>query len=224
MASRLEQWEEQADPQLARWVYFGTLCAIVGWLVVLLLPPSLMNQGNDRLAHLLYEGFAVACHQIPGRSYHLFGYPLAICSRCTGIYVGVLVGLLVYPLVRPLATRRSPARRWLLLAALPVGIDFGGDLIGLWINTFPSRTLTGGIAGIGAIFFLYPAIVEVVDDWRYPPALPPSSSASVLGCATDRGMATPDGQLIGRSPGLLKESVEVGQEVRPQSKERRDVE
>ena len=224
MASRLEQGEERADPQLARWVYLGTLCAIVGWLVVLLLPPSLMNQGNDRLAHLLYKGFAVACHQIPGRSYHLFGYPLAICSRCTGIYVGVLIGLLVYPWVRPLATRRSPARRWLLLAALPVGIDFGGDLIGLWINTFPSRTLTGGIAGIGAIFFLYPAIVEVVDDWRYPPALPPSSSASVLGCATDRGMATPDGQLIGRSPGLLKESVEVGHEVRPQSKECRDVE
>jgi len=160
------QAESSADLRIARVTYLAMLVLTVLWLLALPLPAWLIHRGQTTLALFLYEGFSVACHQISARSYQFLGFPLAVCSRCVGIYLGVLVGLLTYPLVRPLGLRRPPARHWLFLAAVPIVVDFGGGFVGFWVNTFLSRTLTGGIAGIGAIFFFFPAVVDVVDDWR----------------------------------------------------------
>ena len=30
----------------------------------------------------------VVCHQLPARSFHLWGAQLPVCARCTGIYAG----------------------------------------------------------------------------------------------------------------------------------------
>ena len=38
----------------------------------------------------------------------------------------------------------------LLLAALPAAVDWGGDLVGLWLNTPASRYVTGGLFGVVA--------------------------------------------------------------------------
>ena len=56
----------------------------------------------------VYLFFSTICHQLPGRSWHLHGEPLAACIRCTSIYVGFLAGLVVL---------RTPNVRWLKLAA-----------------------------------------------------------------------------------------------------------
>lgn len=32
--------------------------------------------------------FSGSCHQMPDRSFWIMGYPMAICSRCAGIYTG----------------------------------------------------------------------------------------------------------------------------------------
>src|SRR5260221_11119827 len=33
----------------------------------------------------------VICHQLPARSFHLWGAVLPVCARCTGIYAGAAV-------------------------------------------------------------------------------------------------------------------------------------
>jgi uncharacterized membrane protein len=70
-------------------------------------------------------GFAIAvyalghviCHQLPVRSFHLWGAALPVCARCTGIYAGAAVTAL-FVLVRPVRITPSAARaRRLLIAA-----------------------------------------------------------------------------------------------------------
>jgi uncharacterized membrane protein len=48
------------------------------------------------LFHLtpIYLFFSAICHQLPSRSWHFHGEPLAVCIRCTAIYWGFLAGLL----------------------------------------------------------------------------------------------------------------------------------
>ncbi len=48
------------------------------------------------LFHLtpIYLIFSAICHQLPDRSWHIHGEPLAACIRCTAIYYGFLAGLL----------------------------------------------------------------------------------------------------------------------------------
>ena len=84
-----------------------------------------------------------------------------MCSRCTGIYAGFAFTLLLYPLIRSLKTTVMPPRSLLLLAALPLLIDFGVTFFGFWENTHTSRLLTGALLGSVTVFYVMPGIVEV---------------------------------------------------------------
>lgn len=61
------------------------------------------------LFHLtpIYQIFSAVCHQLPTRSWHIHGEPLAVCIRCTSIYYGFLAGLL---------TLSKPGARWFRIA------------------------------------------------------------------------------------------------------------
>jgi uncharacterized membrane protein len=58
------------------------------------------------------------CHQLPARSFHLWGASLPVCARCAGIYAGAAATAVVMRAarVRPDAAR---ARLVLLLAGVP---------------------------------------------------------------------------------------------------------
>jgi uncharacterized membrane protein len=65
----------------------------------------------------LYAFFSSICHQLPDRSWHIHGQPLAVCIRCTAIYIGFLAGLLF--LEKPVVSRFMKAAaitglQWLL--------------------------------------------------------------------------------------------------------------
>lgn len=144
-----------ALPKIALVVYAGLLLVAVGWFALIVATPLLADHHN-LLSLIFYRSFSAVCHQMPERSFHLHGFPFAVCSRCTGIYAGFIVGLLIYPLVRSLRESEMPHRRWLILAALPMLADFGLDFVGLFGNTFVSRTTTGALLGIVAAFFILP--------------------------------------------------------------------
>jgi hypothetical protein len=47
------------------------------------------------------------CHRIPERTLTLFGAPMAVCSRCAGLYLGIALGaLLAWPRLSGRATAR----------------------------------------------------------------------------------------------------------------------
>src|ERR1041384_7119735 len=153
-------------PQVAptrRPLLFWAVSAVTMTILVALgvVAPLAAAGGRGDLAQVIYRAFAVLCHQRPDRSYFIDGHKLAVCSRCTGIYAGFVFTLLLYPLIRSLRTTTAPPPRWLLLAAVPLGIDFSLTFFGIWENTHTSRLLTGVLLGSVAVFYVVPGLMEL---------------------------------------------------------------
>jgi len=139
------------------------------WLLAIVGAPRLMAGGHHLIASTFYEGFSAVCHQRPDRSFHYLGFPLGVCARCTGIYAGFLAGLIAAPLIFGPGNASQPARKWLIAAALPMAVDFTGDLFGLFTNSHLSRALTGGISGLTAAWYVLPALTEILSSGRAEP-------------------------------------------------------
>lgn len=152
----------QVVPTRRPLVFWAISAAIVTLLVTLVvIAPVAAASGYDGIARGIYRAFGAFCHQLPERSYFIDEHKLAVCSRCTGVYAGFVFTLLVYPLVRSLRTTAIPARKWLVLAALPTFIDFSLTFFGIWENTHTSRLLTGFFLGSAAVFYVMPGIVDL---------------------------------------------------------------
>ena len=144
---------------LAFWAVSAAIITILVALVVV--APLVAASGHGELAQVVYRAYAILCHQLPERSYFIDGHKLAVCSRCTGVYAGFAFTLLLYPLIRSLRTTTSPPRSWLLLAAVPLGIDFSLTFFGIWENTHTSRLLTGALLGSVAVFYVVPGLMDL---------------------------------------------------------------
>ncbi len=123
--------------------------------------PWAQANGHPAFALTIYKAFSFVCHQIPERSFHLAGHQFAVCSRCTGLYSGFAAAALVYPLARSLTRTDTPRRLWLILAAVPLLIDFSLTYFGVWSNTHLTRFLTGALLGAVAVFYVVPGLVEL---------------------------------------------------------------
>lgn len=143
-------------------MFWAVTAAIVVSLVSLIVvAPLAAATGHNEVAGAIYRGFGLLCHQRPDRSYFIDGHKFGVCSRCTGIYAGFALTLLGYPLIRSLRTTTTPAAKWLVLAALPLLIDFSLTFFGIWENTHTSRLLTGLLLGGAAVFYVMPGILEL---------------------------------------------------------------
>jgi len=140
-------------------IYLLLLLVAIGWLGATMLAPYLVHSKQLSAATFIYRAFSLICHQLSERSLFLFGYPLSVCSRCAGIYAGFLAGLIVYPFIRSLDCASMPHRRYLLLALLPISIDFAGGLLGVFENTTLSRAVTGLLLGATSSFYLLPGLL-----------------------------------------------------------------
>ncbi len=149
---------------------FGSLL----FLTLIAGAPLLRADNHGTVAAIIYGAFSKICHQRPERSFFLAGHPLAVCSRCTGIYVGAFLGLITYPLIRSLRITTAPDRKWLFVAAVPMVVDIAVDLLGIWHNTHSSRLISGLILGGAAVFYVMPGISELALRMfrNSPPELP----------------------------------------------------
>ena len=104
----------------------------VAWFALVVLAPHL----PPALAAAVYAFGALVCHQRPERSFHWDGAQLAVCARCTGIYLGACVtAVLAFVPPRRYAPDGWPTRAaatWLAAAALPTAGDRRAEWAGWW--------------------------------------------------------------------------------------------
>src|SRR2546429_4828759 len=126
---------EYARAARTQWIVWAITTLISLTIVALIIgAPVAQARGNVSFAHTIYQAFSFLCHQIPERSFHVAGYQFAVCSRCTGIYTGFAMAALSYPLITSLEHTRTPSRLWLILAAVPLAIDFALGYFNIWHN------------------------------------------------------------------------------------------
>ncbi len=134
---------------------YWTLVALVSFWLVLLAWPALGGSFGLGSAGWVYLFFRPICHQIPSRSFHLLGHQLAVCHRCTGIYVGFWLGLVLLPSWRWLSGRLQEHPRLLILFALPMAVNV------LLENTPWGRFGTGLVAGFPFSLFVWMAVEQL---------------------------------------------------------------
>jgi len=139
---------------------WGLICASV------FAAPFLESHAFHAPASILYLLFSPVCHQIPERCFSLFGYSLAVCHRCSGIYIGMFLGCFFD--IRVMHRYGRARRFWVLSAVIPITLDFLAPFAGLWNNTALSRFFTGLLFGIMISSVVVRGFAEFVDDdpWR----------------------------------------------------------
>ena len=148
----------------------ATAVVALAWSVSLVLSPMWLAKGARDAA--LTPGAVVAsvtyligsrvCHQRPERSFHLHGQSLPVCGRCTGLYFSGAAGLLAGLALRR-ADKRPPGTAppvinsrivWLAMAALPTGLTWSAEVIGLWNPGTTLRAMAAVPLGIAAGTFI----------------------------------------------------------------------
>lgn len=111
---------------------------ILGCALVLVLP-WLRQLLDVAFLDALDRVLGLQCHRIDGRVPSLGGNPMAVCSRCAGIYAGVLAGAL---LARPRWSVRTTV--WVVLGAVvALVIEAGLEASGLLPTLHTLRAITG---------------------------------------------------------------------------------
>ena len=157
--------DETSSPARAVWLSTAVLALTI--LLAIITAPLASAFGYTSFASSIYKAFGFVCHQIPERSFHLAGNKFAVCSRCTGLYSGFAVAVLAYPLARSLRNTATPSILWLILAALPLAVDFSLGYFNIWANTHASRFSTGALFSATTVFYIMPGLIELTTvAWR----------------------------------------------------------
>lgn len=98
----------------------------------------------------LYTFFSAVCHQDPSRSWFLGGQPLAVCVRCTSIYVGFFLALVA---------RLPASQRLLRVAVASIFIEFLVARLGLDFEL--TRAATGLLLGLSTARFVEMGVSEL---------------------------------------------------------------
>ncbi len=104
--------------------------------------------------------FSFVCHQQIDRSFHIGGVPLAVCSRCTGIYSGLLSGLMIFSVIY------ASVNYWkhyitgiFLIGSLAAVVDGSANILELWSTADSYRSVIGAVWGFSAGGLLVFAII-----------------------------------------------------------------
>jgi uncharacterized membrane protein len=131
------------------------------WLGGLVLAPYLRSRSSPWAA-LAYAFYKPLCHQVASRSLHCFGHPLAVCARCTGIYLGFLLGLGLYPFLRGWRQLRLPSGRVFFIVSTPIMVDTAANFLRLWQTSNAVRLASGVIWGTILPFYFITGLADLL--------------------------------------------------------------
>ncbi|NLV73927.1 MAG: DUF2085 domain-containing protein [Chloroflexi bacterium] len=211
-AGRIDRWIQALDDGISRGLYWfshhwlAVITVLIGLMVGLpLLAPALMAAGLEPLGRALHALYYPSCHQMPQRSFFLFGpqltysldqlaeliggtvparfvgieetgYKMAICERCTGVYSGMLLSAIGFGLYR----HTRPISFWVLVPMLAwMVVDGTAQLLGLYTTGWEVRFLNGALFGAAAILATFPYLEAGMRDIVYHSTVslePPASS------------------------------------------------
>ena len=145
-------------------VYFVILVVSFVWVLLIFLAPFLYNMDglSAQFGSYIYMFFSETCHQIESRSFILWGYKLAVCSRCTVIYLSFLLSVILYPFIWKIQNEKIPNIFVLIIPAFLVFADAFLDLTGILDNSFLTRSITGFMIGFVLPMFLIPGFINLV--------------------------------------------------------------
>lgn len=135
-------------------LYFSVLMMVI-FVFLTALGGGLFGQTEFWQIQWQHQAFANLCHQMPARSFWIAGQPMAVCSRCFGIYSGFLIGWLILPLWSWAKVNNTLCYKKIFVLVIGINIiDVLGNLLGFWQNTLISRYIVGWPVGLaGAVFF-----------------------------------------------------------------------
>lgn len=161
------EWTRRAD-DVVQWVARHWLLLMnLGFGLFAALPvldPLLMALGWTLPGELIFRLYHAACHQLPERSYTLFGHQVAYCQRDLAIYTTIFLSGLGFGALR----RWLPPLpfRYYLPLILPMALDGLSQLFGLRESTWWLRTLTGSLFGLASVWLLFPRLERGFTDVR----------------------------------------------------------
>lgn len=134
------------------WMVF----VIAALTVIVAVGPGLFGQVGfgEWVTSWQKQVFDMLCHQNPVRSIHINDIPMAVCSRCFGIYSSFFLTVTVIPLLKQSEWRN----KWAILIVLGAislnVVDSLAYTFQIWENTISSRFWFGGLIGFGAAYVL----------------------------------------------------------------------
>lgn len=144
-----------------RLLWYGILL-LAGGLVFTATGGVLTGSEGHWLGDWQHKAFRMLCHQDPARSFHLAGRPMAVCSRCYGIYVGFAVFWLAIPLLgSSVGSVRHYLKPLLVVTVLLNVTDVVGNVLGFWENTVFPRFTLGSLMSMAAVLLLADEFVKI---------------------------------------------------------------
>ena len=176
----------------AHWLLVANL-AVALYVGLPILAPVLAEAGFQRAANIVHFVFRPLCHQLPERSFFLYGsrcvysyqelsqmlgglvpsryqggegigFKVAVCQRCVAIYLTMLVAGILFASLR--GRLKALSVRQFAMTILPMAIDGLGQLFGLWTSSWWSRVVTGGLFGLGCFWLTYPHLERGMSEVR----------------------------------------------------------
>ena len=141
-------------------VYSVTLAALFVWIGLIFLAPGLKSR-SSLLSSIIYAVFSPVCHQNPSRCFLIHGYPLAVCTRCLGIYTGFLIGMFIYPAARGFRSVSLPQTKLFIAMSMPVVVDTLGNFFYIWSTPGWIRFIFGWIWGLILPFYFITGLVDL---------------------------------------------------------------
>ncbi|MGB2868113.1 MAG: DUF2085 domain-containing protein [Bacteroidota bacterium] len=146
--------------------YLILLLAASLWCLGLIAAPLLQSAGDTVVSGALYALFSRICHQLPERSFHMFGEHAGVCIRCFAIYFGFLFSLSLLPFLKRLDELNIPTPKLFVAALAPMVLDALLNDTGAHASTTFTRIFTGVLLGVVLPWFVVPPFLEAFSQIR----------------------------------------------------------